>query len=90
MATDGCLRDVRTGTGRPLQEMLKFIYPQKATKFCKIFTIDLSYVVTGPRSNSQIYGGDFAKFCVLLRIYERHNLVPIMLVFRNEDVNSDT
>ena len=22
-ATDGCLRDVRTGTGRPFQEMLK-------------------------------------------------------------------
>jgi hypothetical protein len=23
-ATDGCLRDVRTGTGRPIQEMLIF------------------------------------------------------------------
>ena len=26
--------------------MLKFIYSEKATKFCKISTVDLSYVVT--------------------------------------------
>ena len=25
--------------------MLKFIYPEKATKFCEISTVDLSYVV---------------------------------------------
>ena len=45
--------------------LLKFIYSEKATKFCEISTVDLSYV----NSNGQIYGGDFAKFCGLLRIY---------------------
>ena len=40
---------------------LKFIYSEKATKVCDISTVD---------SASQIYGGDFAKFCGLLRIYE--------------------
>ena len=45
---------------------LKFIYSEKATKFCEISTVDLSYVC----SNDQIYGGNFAKFCGLLRIYE--------------------
>ena len=44
---------------------LKFIYSEKATKFCEISTVDLSYVVNG-----LIYGGDFAKFCGLLRIYK--------------------
>ena len=45
---------------------LNFIYSEKTTKFCEISTLDLSYV----SSNGQIYGGDFAKFCGLLRIYE--------------------
>ena len=27
--------------------MVKFIYSEKATKFCEISTVDLSYVVTG-------------------------------------------
>ena len=36
----------------------KFIYSEKAAKFCEISTVDLSYV------------GDFAKFCGLLSIYE--------------------
>ena len=44
---------------------LKFIYSEKATKFCEISTEDLSL-----RSASQIYGGDFAKFCGLLKLYE--------------------
>ena len=39
---------------------LKFIYSEKATKFCEIST--LLYVL--------YLGGDFAKFCSLLRIYE--------------------
>ena len=44
---------------------VKFIYSEKATKFCEIFHIrfDRYYIW-------QIYGGDFAKFCDLLRIYE--------------------
>ena len=45
---------------------LKFIYSEKATNFCEISTVDLSYVVC----NGQIYGGDFAKFCGLLRMDE--------------------
>ena len=29
-----------------IQEELKFIYSEKATNFCEISTVDLSYVVT--------------------------------------------
>ena len=36
--------------------LVKFIYSEKATKFCEISTVDL------------YYGGDFAKFCGLLSI----------------------
>ena len=43
----------------------KFIYSEKASKFCKISTVDLTGTTLG-----QIYGGDFTKFCGLLRIYE--------------------
>ena len=51
--------------------LLKFRYPEKATKFCKISTVDLSYVVAVVVVvRSQIYSGDFAKFCGHLRIYE--------------------
>ena len=46
--------------------LLKFIYSEKAKIFCEISTVDLSHV----SSNDQIYGGDFAQFCGLLRIYE--------------------
>ena len=45
--------------------MVKFIYSEKATKFCEISTVDLTVTTKG-----QIYGGDFAKFCGLLGIYE--------------------
>ena len=51
---------------------LKFIYSEKATKFC---TVDLSYVL----SASQIYSGDFAKFCGLLRIYELYRDLEIVM-----------
>ena len=37
-----------TGVSQPLEKsacMLKFIYSEKATKFCEISTVDLSYVV---------------------------------------------
>ena len=50
--------------------MLKFIYSEKATKFYEISAVDLSYV----HSASQIYGGDFAKFCGLLRIDELYQV----------------
>ena len=45
--------------------LIKFIYSEKATNFCEISTVDLSYQC----SIGQIYGGDFAKLCGLLRIY---------------------
>ena len=45
----------------------EFIYSDKATKFCEISTVDLSYVC----SNGQIYSGNFAKLCGLLRIFEQ-------------------
>ena len=46
--------------------IVKFIYPEKATKFCEISTVD----VTVTTYIGQIYGGDFTKICGLLRIYE--------------------
>ena len=46
--------------------LLKFIHSEKATKFCEIPT---NYL-TGSTYIGQIIGGDFAKFCGLLRIYE--------------------
>ena len=45
---------------------VKFIFSEKATKFCELTTLDLSYVC----SNGQIYGGHFENICGLLRIYE--------------------
>ena len=45
---------------------LEFISSEKTTKFFEMSTVDLSYIC----SNGQIYDGDFAKFCGLLRIYE--------------------
>ena len=41
---------------------LKFIYYEKATKFCEIFPLLLTTTLK--------LGEDFAKFCGLLRIYE--------------------
>ena len=46
--------------------ILKFIYSEKATKFCEIFPFLLTTVLT----YSQKEGEHFAKFCGLLRIYE--------------------
>ena len=49
------------------------MYSEKATKFGEISTVDLSkvgYLRFVLCSASQIYGGDFAKFCGLLRIHE--------------------
>ena len=44
--------------------LVKFIYSEKATKFCEIFTLILT-VCTVVKSKVKI-----AKFCGLLRIYE--------------------
>ena len=45
--------------------LVKFIYCEKATKFYEISTLILSVMYC-----RQKQGGDFAKFCGLLRIYE--------------------
>ena len=45
--------------------VVKFIYSEKATIFCEISNVDL----TGTTYIGQIYGGDFTKFCGLLRIF---------------------
>ena len=50
---------------------LKFINSEKAKKICEISTNYLSLCSTA----SQIIGGDFAKFCGLLRIYELYILI---------------
>ena len=52
---------------------VKLVYSEKATNFCKISTIDLSYVSI--YSNGQIYNGDFTKVCGLLKIYELYQTV---------------
>ena len=48
---------------------IKFIYSEKATKFCEIFPLTFDY-----STYSQKLGEDFAKFCGLLRIYELYIL----------------
>ena len=45
---------------------VKFIYSEKSTKFCEIFTLLLSYAVP---VKSKL-GEGFAKFCGVLRKYE--------------------
>ena len=53
------------------------VYSEKATKFCKISTIfDWQYI-------GWIIGGDFAKFCGFLRIYELWYL--ILFIYRSWD-----
>ena len=50
-------------------DKIKFIYSEKSTKCCEISTVDLTVTIyTG-----QINGGDFTKFCGLLRIYELYS-----------------
>ena len=46
--------------------LLKFIYSEKATKFCEISTVDLTGI-------GQIYAGDIANICGLLRIHELYD-----------------
>ena len=53
------------------------MYSEKAKKFSKISTMYIFVLC----SNSQIYGGDFGKFCGLFRIYELYKqLVLLFLV----------
>ena len=61
--------------------MLKFIYSEKATIFCKISTVDLIFM----DYIGQIYGGDFAKKCGLLRMYELY--LP-WIIFKRERSNT--
>jgi hypothetical protein len=53
--------------------LLKVIYSEKATKFCEIFTLLLSYGVPVESERE-----DFAKFCGHLRIYELY--MPIIVL----------
>ena len=61
---------------------LKFIYSEKATKFCEIST---NYL-TGSKYIGQIIGGDFAKFCGLLGIYELEKTFLISLIFLAKNI----
>ena len=45
--------------------VLKFMFSKKATKIDEISTLDLTIF-----SNRQIQGGDFVKFCGLLKKHE--------------------
>ena len=49
----------------PLEVVLKFVFSKKATKFDKIFTVDLTLT-----TYCQIDGEDFVNFCGLLRKHE--------------------
>ena len=52
--------------GQPkVQEALKFIYSEKATKILRNVPLTFDNSIYGPK-----LGEDFAKFCGLLRIYE--------------------
>ena len=49
-------------------KVLKFIYSEKATKFCTISTVDLTGTTLDKSRLGQICGGEYAKFCGLLRM----------------------
>ena len=61
---------------------IKFIYSEMATNFWEVSTVDLTVTTY---NIGQIYGGDFTKFCGLLRIYELyiHIHYSSMLYFAN-------
>ena len=64
-----CLFDVFNSSKKQMKTIwveVKFIYSEKATNFWEIYTVDLTVTMC----IGQIYGGDFAKICGLLRIYE--------------------
>ena len=62
-----------------LELLLKFIYSEKATKFCKIFAL----LFTGTTYLGQEKGEDFVKFCGLLRIYELYETKNIFFSVTN-------
>ena len=47
---------------------LKFIYSEKATKFCKIYTVDLSYIVTVEISQNFVAFSERMNFNTLLHL----------------------
>ena len=49
---------------------VKFMYSEKAINFAEISTVDLTGTTSVLHYIGQIYGGDFTKFCGLIRIYE--------------------
>ena len=55
-----------------------YTYSEKATKFCEISTVYLTQYI------GQIYGGDFIKFCGLLKIYELYQTYEYdMIMYSN-------
>ena len=64
---------------------LKFIHSEKDTKFLQ--NHHLRFVRC---SNGQIYGGDFAKFCGLLRIYEFYKDLASSKLFTEEKIPAMT
>ena len=67
-------------TSKQLHTLTNFIILKKAYSFSNVFKVQIFW--EGHRrfvlcSNCQIYGGDFAKFWCLLRIYELYYLICI-------------
>ena len=64
---DDLLRKSMTRRNVIQSDLIKFIHSVKATKFCEISTLlltaDWHYI-------GQKEGGDFAKFCGLLKMYD--------------------
>ena len=48
---------------------LKFIYSKKATNFCEISTVDLSYVVTVKISQYFVAFSEYMNFTIGYRVY---------------------
>ena len=61
---------------------LKFVFSKKATKFDKIFTVDLTLT-----TYCQIDGEDFVNFCGLLRKHELY-CYKYVKVYRKERTES--
>ena len=67
---------------RKLLLHIKFIYSEKATKFCEIFPLLLTTVHTVKSK-----GEDFAKICGLLRIYELYKTENVKLLPSNGSIS---
>ena len=62
---NGCLDGKSKQKYFKYQAKVKFVFSKKATKFDKIFTVDLTLT-----AYCQINGEDFVNFCGLLRKHE--------------------